>query len=77
MRDINKSYVTIPSKLINDARFRDEELWESEHALDATKRMHRILDTKYQNPDLSKTVLNGRHLSSDKQNMLYGVLTKY
>ena len=49
----------------------------SEHALDATRRMHRILDTKYQNPDLSKTVLNGRHLSSNKQSMLYGVLTKY
>ena len=37
-----------PSKLHNDASFRDEELWESEHVLNAMQFMRRILDAKYQ-----------------------------
>ena len=77
MKDMNNSYVQISSNLRDDARFRDEELWESEHVLDATRRMRRILDTKYQKANLSKIVSNSKHLSNDKQSMLYDVLTKY
>ena len=76
MIDTNNIYVIILSKLLDDARFRDEELLEIEHVLDATRHTCRIYDTKYQKSDLRKIVLNSKNLSSDEQSMLNDVLTK-
>ena len=70
MRDMNNNYVRINSDLIDDASFRDEELWESEHLLDSTRRTRRIWDAKYQESDLSKVVSNSKHLRSDEQSIL-------
>ena len=44
---INNGYVRITYDLHDDASFRDEELWEIEHLLDATHHMRRIFDEKY------------------------------
>ena len=77
MIDTNNIYVIILSKLLDDARFRDEELLEIEHVLDATRHTCRIYDTKYQKSDLRKIVLNSKNLSSDEQSMLNDILTKY
>ena len=38
---------------------------------------HRILDAKYKKYDLSKIVSDRKNINSDKQSMLYNVLTKY
>ena len=43
-----------PYKFCDDARFRNEELWESDHVLDSTQRTRRILDANYQRADLRK-----------------------
>ena len=37
-----------PFDLCDDASFRNEELWESEHVLDSTRRMCGILDANFQ-----------------------------
>ena len=47
-----------PSDLCDDTSFINEELWESEHVLNFTRRRRRILDAKYQNSDLSKIMSN-------------------
>ena len=77
MRDINNIYEINPSGQLDEASFRDEELWKSEHVIDDTRSTRRILNTKYQNYDLSKIVSDSKHLSSDKKSILYDVLSKY
>ena len=37
----------------------------------------RILNEKYQNPDLLENVLNSKHLISDGKSMLCDIITKY
>ena len=66
-----------PSKFCDDAIFRNEELWESEHALDSTQGTRRILDANYQMADLSKIVSNIKQLNHNKKSMLRDVWTKY
>ena len=39
------------SDLRNDARFRNESLWKSEHVIDFTRSTSRILDAQYQKSD--------------------------
>ena len=70
-------YMKDPSDLRDDAIFRNEELWESEHVLNSTQRTCRILDAQYQKADLRKIVSNSKHLNNNKQSMLHEVLTKY
>ena len=65
------------SDLHDDAIFRNEELWESEHILDYRRRKRRILDAQYQKVNWCKIVSNSKHLGNDEQSMLYGVLTKH
>ena len=65
------------SNLRDDTSLKNEELWESEHVLDSTRRMCRLLDSKYQNSDLRKIVSNSKHLNNNKHSMLRDVLTKY
>ena len=62
-----------PSKFCDDAIFRNEELWESEHALDSTQGTRRILDANYQMADLSKIVSNIKQLNHNKKSMLRDV----
>ena len=59
------------------ARFRNEEWWEIEHVLDATRGTCRILDAKYLKYDISKIVPDSKHLKITKKSMLYDVLIKY
>ena len=77
MRGTNNSYVIINSEHIDETSFRDEEWWEIEQLLDDTRLMRRILDGKYQKDNLNKIVSDGKKIISNKQSMLYGVLTKY
>ena len=55
----------------------DEELWESGHVLYATQRTRSILNSKYQKYDLCQIRSDRKKLISDKQIILYHVLTKY
>ena len=66
-----------PYDLCDDASFRNEEVWESEHVLDSMRCTRRILDAKYQRADLSQIVSNSKHLNNNKQIMLHDLLTKY
>ena len=43
--EVQKIHIKTPTKHLDDESFRNEELWESEHVIDATSRTHRILDT--------------------------------
>ena len=70
-------YVKDPSDLRDDAMFRNEEWWESEHILDSRRHKLRILDAQYQKVNLCKIVSDSKHLVNDEQSMLYGVLAKY
>ena len=76
-KDVNKGYARIPTDKIDDERFRDEELWESGHVLYATQRTRSILNSKYQKYDLCQIRSDRKKLISDKQIILYHVLTKY
>ena len=44
----------MPTKQLDDEIFWNEEWWESEHVLDATRYTCIIMDTKDQKYDLSK-----------------------
>ncbi len=51
---------------------------EPQSTQDATKRVKRILDTKYQKEDLQSIVTNKcKHLSTNQQKKLLQLLTKY
>ena len=77
MKDVNKGYARITAENIDDERFRDEELWESGHVLYARQRTHSILNSKYQKSVLCQITSDRKHLISDKQIILYHVLTRY
>ena len=53
-----------PYDLRDDASFRNYYFWESEHVLDSTRLMRKILDTQYQKAYLRKTVSNSKHLNN-------------
>ena len=65
-----------PSDLRDDASFRNEELWKIKDVIDSTRHTRRILDAKYQNPDLSQIVSNSKHWNDNEKIMLHDVLTK-
>ena len=52
-------------------------MWESEYVLDATRLMLRILDANDKKYEQSNIEPERKHLSNDKQGILYNVLTKY
>ena len=60
-----------------DARFRNEEVWESELVIDSKRRTRRILDAKYEKSNLSKIVSDSQHLNNNEQSMLRDLLNKY
>ena len=67
----------MPIEQLENKIFRNEELWESKHALDATQLTRIILDSKYQKFDLSRIASDSKNLSSDKQSMIYNSPTKF
>ena len=66
-----------PNDLCDDASFRNEEVWESDHVLDSTRHTPRVLDANNQKDNLSKIVSNSTHLNDNEQNMVCDVLKKY
>ena len=66
-----------PNNFCNDASFRNEEVWESEHVINFTRRTRRILDVNYQRAYLSKIVSNSKNFNDNEQSMLRDVLNKY
>ena len=66
-----------PSDLCDGTRFSNEELWDSEHVLNSTRRTRRILDENCQRANLSKIVSNSKQLNYNKHSMLRDVLKKY
>ena len=66
-----------PYNLCDDASFRNEEVWESEHVLDYMRRRRRILDESYQRANLSKIVSKSKQLNNNEKSMLHEVLNKY
>ena len=66
MRDTNNDYIRIPSNQLDGSRFRNEESWEIEQVLDATRHTRGIMDAKYQESNFSIMVSDSKHSSSDK-----------
>jgi hypothetical protein len=54
-----------------------EEIYESQALIDASSRLKRILDTKYEPADLDKTARNCDYLTDDQQTQLLSLLHKY
>ena len=63
-----------PYELCDGASFENEELGESDHVLNSTRHMRRILDANYKRADLSKIVSNSKHLNDNEQGILRDVL---
>ena len=63
--------------LCDDARSRNEELWESENVIDSTQRTRSIWDANYQRVYLSIIVSNNKHSNNNEQSILCDVLNKY
>ena len=54
-----------PYDLCDDASFRNEEVWESEHIFDSMQHTLRILAANYQRYNLSKIVSNSKNLNNN------------
>jgi hypothetical protein len=66
------------SSTLHALRLNHSLAMEPQSTQDATKRVTRILDAKYQNADLQSIVKdNCNHLSTDQQKKLLQLLTKY
>ncbi len=75
MRNIN--YLQ-GSSIIHALRLNHSLAMEPQSTQDATKRVMRILDTKYQKADLQSIVKDKcKHLSADQQKKLLQLLIKY
>ena len=69
--------VSVPMKS-RDATFENSyHLDDSGHAADATDRMHKILDAKYEPADLEEVVESCKHLDDDERDALLSLLKKY
>jgi len=69
--------VSVPMKS-RDATFENSyHLDDSGHAADATDRMHKILDAKYEPADLEEVVESCKHLDDEERDALLSLLKKY
>ena len=66
-----------PTKQFEDKILRNEELWESEHVLDSVQRTRKILENTYQKANLSMITSYIKYLMSNRQGIMYIILTKY
>ena len=74
---LTKSTQKGPTEQIGDKSSRSREIWESEHVINYTERMHGTLDAQYQKENPNTIESESKHISNDKQIMIYNIITKY
>ena len=77
MKHVTNINFNISSTCLNGEIFRNKELWEIGHVLDAMRHTHRILDSNYEESNLSKMESQNKHLTEEERTVLHTLITKY